>query len=153
MANEIHNLDVDINNNKVMKVIDATLLDKVSEEAKESPRLRMNYNFHKSLEDKCHRFLNAVEPGTKVEIHRHPTKDESLVLLRGRVRVNTYNDDGTVIESVDLCPEEGLYGGDIPKNVWHNVECLESGSVFFECKEGPFVPHEKEGVLHISDKG
>ena len=84
----------------------------------------MNYNFHQSLDDKCHRFLNAVEPGTKVEIHRHPTKDESFVLLRGRVRVNTYNDDGTVIESVILCPEEGLYGVDIPRmygimwNVW-----------------------------------
>ncbi len=90
-----------------------------------------------------------MEPGTKVEIHRHPTKDESFVLLRGRVRVNTYNDDGTVIESVVLCPEEGLYGVDIPKNVWHNVESLESGSVFFECKEGPFVAHEEEGVLRL----
>jgi cupin fold WbuC family metalloprotein len=77
-----------------MKVIDSSLLDKVSVEAKESPRLRMNYNFHESLEDKCHRFLNAVEPGTVVEIHRHPTKDETFVLLRGRVVVYTYNDDG-----------------------------------------------------------
>lgn len=59
------------------------------------------------------------------------------MLLRGRVRVNTYNDDGTVKEGVVLCPEEGLYGVDIPKGIWHNVECLESGSVFFECKEGP----------------
>ena len=58
-----------------MKIIDAILLDKVSAEAKESPRLRMNYNFHQSLEDKCHRCLNAVEPGTKVEIHRHSTKE------------------------------------------------------------------------------
>ena len=132
-----------------MKIIGLSLLDKVSEQAKDSPRLRMNYNFHGSLEDKCHRFLNAVEPGTKVEIHRHPTKDESFVLLRGRVRVNTYNDDGTVIESVVLCPEEGLYGADIPKNVWHNVESLESGSVFFECKEGPFVPHDAEGILKV----
>ena len=132
-----------------MKIIDTTLLDKVSAEAKVFPRLRKNYNFHQSLENKCHRFLNAVEPGTKVEIHRHPTKDESFVLLRGKVRVNTYNDDGTVIESVVLCPEEGLYGVDIPKNIWHNVECLEPGSVFFECKEGPFVPHEEEGGLHL----
>ena len=50
---------------------------------------------------------------------------------------------------IKLCPEEGLYGVDIPKGVWHNVECLESGSVFFECKEGPFVPHEEEGVLKV----
>ena len=133
----------------MMRLIDKQLLDDVSRLAQKSDRLRMNYNFHQSLEDKCHRFLNAVEPGTKVEIHRHPTKDESFVLLRGRVRVNTYNDDGAVIESVVLCPEEGLYGVDIQKNVWHNVECLESGSVFFECKEGPFVPHEEEGVLRL----
>ena len=132
-----------------MKLIDKQLLDDVSRQAQKSVRLRMNYNFHQSLDDKCHRFLNAVEPGTKVEIHCHPTKDESFVLLRGRVRVNTYNDDGSVIESVVLCPEEGLYGVDIPKNVWHNVESLESGSVFFECKEGPFVPHEQDGILDI----
>ena len=132
-----------------MKLIDKQLLDDVSRQAQKSDRLRMNYNFHQSLDDKCHRFLNAVEPGTKVEIHRHPTKDESFVLLRGRVRVNTYNDDGTVIESVMLCPEEWLYGVDIPKGVWHNVECLEPGSVFFECKEGPFVPHEEEGVMTV----
>ena len=130
-----------------MKIIDTTLLDKVSTEAKTSPRLRINYNFHQSLEDKCHRFLNAVEPGTKVEIHRHPTKDESFVLLRGRVRVNTYNDDGTEIESVVLCPEEGLYGVDIPKNVWHNVESLESGSVIFECKTGKYDPEGTEEFL------
>ena len=135
-----------------MKIIDDNLLSLVSTQAKESPRLRMNYNFHQSLEDKCHRFLNAVEPGTVVPIHKHPTKDESFVILRGKVRVTTHNDDGTVIESVVLCPEDGLYGVDIPKNVWHNVECLESGSVFFECKEGPFVEHEVEGVLEVPAK-
>ena len=135
-----------------MTIIDEDLLNKVSEQAKTSPRLRMNYNFHQSLEDKCHRFLNAVEPGTEVPIHKHPTKDESFVLLRGRVKVNTYKDDGTVKESVVLCADEGRYGVDIPKGVWHNVECLESGSVFFECKEGPFVPHEKDGILNLDEK-
>ena len=133
-------------------VIDEQLLNLVSAQAKESPRLRMNYNFHQSLEDKCHRFLNAVEPGTKVEIHRHPTKDESFVLLRGRVRVTTYNDDGSVLESVVLCPEDSKYGVDIPKNVWHNLESLEPGSVIFECKEGPFVPHEVEGILEVKSE-
>ena len=132
-----------------MKIIDKDLLNEVSEQAKTSPRLRMNYNFHQSLEDKCHRFLNAVEPGTKVEIHRHPTKDESFVLLRGRVRVNTYNDDGSIIEDVVLSQESGNYGVDIPKNVWHKLESLESGSVIFECKEGPYVPHEVEGILSV----
>ena len=130
-------------------IIDDKLLDQVSEQAKKSSRLRMNYNFHQSLDEKCHRMLNAVEPGTEVPIHKHPTKDESFVILRGKVRSTTYNDDGSVIESVVLCQEDGVYGVNIPKGVWHKLESLESGSCIFECKEGPFVPHEEEGILNI----
>lgn len=132
-------------------VIDKALLDKVTVEAKSSPRLRMNYNFHQSLEDKCHRMLNAVEPGTVIPIHRHPTKDESFVVLKGKVRSTTYNDDGSVIESVVLCADEGKYGVDIPKGVSHKLESLQSGSVVFECKEGPFVPHEVDGILELPE--
>ena len=134
-------------------IIDRELLDRVSVQAKKSPRLRMNYNFHHSLDEKCHRFLNAVEPGTEIPIHRHPTKDESFVILRGKVRSTTYNDDGSVIESVVLCQEDGVYGVDILKGVWHKLESLEPGSVIFECKEGPFVPHEEDGILEVKNKG
>ena len=132
-----------------MKIIDEKLLNEVSVEAKASPRLRMNYNFHQSLEEKCHRFLNAVEPGTEVPIHKHPTKDESFVVLRGKVKVSTYSDNGSVIESVVLCQEDGCYGVDIPKGVWHNIEAMEPNSVIFECKQGPFVEHEVEGILEV----
>lgn len=114
-----------------MTIIDQALVDKVSSEAKASPRLRMNFNFHQSLEDKCHRMLNAVEPGSDIPIHRHPDKDESFVVLRGKVRSTTYNDDGTVIESVVLSQEDGLYGVDIPKGVWHKLESSDPGSVVF----------------------
>ena len=134
-----------------MTIINESLLNEVLAQAKASPRLRMNYNFHQSLDEKCHRMLNAVEPGTDIPIHRHPTKDESFVMLRGKVRSTTYNDDGSVIESVVLSQEDGLYGVDIPQGVWHKLESLEPGSVVFECKEGPFVPHEEEGILTRSD--
>ena len=135
-----------------MKIIDKKLLNEVSAQAKESPRLRMNYNFHRSLDEKCHRFLNAVEPGTVVPIHRHPTKDESFVILRGKVRVTTHNDDGSIVEDVVLCPDEGMYGVNIPKGVWHKVESLVTGSCFFECKEGPFVAHEVDGILEVKSE-
>ena len=130
-------------------IIDKALLDKVTEQAKGSPRLRMNYNFHLSLDEKCHRFLNAVEPGTEVPIHKHPTKDETFVILRGKVRVTTHNDDGSIIDDVVLYNEEGRYGVNIPKGVWHTIEPLESNSVIFECKEGPFVEHEVDGILEM----
>lgn len=118
-------------------VIDENLINEVSAQAMTSSRLRLNCNFHQSLEDKCHRMLNAVEPGTVVPIHKHPTKDESFVILRGKVRVTTHNDDGYIIEDVVRSQESGNYGVDIPKNVCHKLESLESGSVIFECKEGP----------------
>ncbi len=82
--------------------------------------------------------LNAVEPGTVVPIHRHPTKDEPFVILRGKVRVTTHNDDGSIIEDVVLSQESGNYGVDIPKNVWHMVEALELGG--FECQAFAGMP-------------
>ncbi len=93
--------------------------------------------------------LNAVEPGAVVPVHRHPTKAEPFVILRGKVRVTTHNDDGAVIEDVVLSQKSGNYGIDIPKNVWHMVEAFEAGSVIFECKEGAVGVHEVEGVLHL----
>ena len=131
-----------------MKIIDKKLIEKVTDEARKSPRLRMNYNFHQSLSDKCHRFLNALEPGTQIPVHHHPTKDETIVILKGKVRVTTFDDDGEVILSCIISQEDGNYGVDIPKNTWHGVECLEP-SILFECKEGPFVEHEVDGILEI----
>ena len=80
-------------------------------------------------------------------MHHHVTKDETFILLKGRVKVLTYNDHGEVVDEVILSREEGRYGVDIPKGVWHTLESLESGSVIFECKEGPFVEHEVDGIL------
>ena len=131
-----------------MKIIDDNLISSVAVQAKQSPRLRMNYNFHESLDDKCHRFLNVLMPGTQIDVHHHPAKAETFVILKGKVKVTTYNDDGEILESCVISQESGTYGVDIPKNVWHGVECLEP-SVLLECKEGPFVEHEVDGILEI----
>ena len=70
--------------------------------------------------------------------------------MRGKVRVLTYNDDGTIIDDIILSQESGNYGVNIPKNVWHTIQCIES-AVLFECKEGPFVPHEVEEITRINE--
>ena len=134
-----------------MEIIDDQLLNNITEQAKQSPRLRMNYNSHQSLSEKCHRFLNALEPGTQIPVHHHPTKDETFVILKGKVKVSTYNDEGEVLESYVISNDEGNYGVNIPKNTWHGVECLEP-SVLLECKEGPFVEHEVDGLLKVEPK-
>ena len=133
-----------------MKIINEQLISGVVEQARKSPRLRMNYNFHESLQDRCHRFLNALEPGTFIPVHHHPDKDETFVILRGKVKVTTYNDQGAIIATSVISPESCTYGADIPRNVWHGLECLES-AVLLECKAGPFVEHEVDGILEIRE--
>ncbi len=130
-----------------MQQIDSRLLDQVSQQAQESPRLRMNHNFHDSLESKAQRLLNALEPGTILPIHRHPHTAETYLLLRGKIRVMFYNDQKEEIESVVLDPLKGNYGIHIPANQWHTLDVLESGSVLFEVKDGPYTPLDEKDIL------
>ena len=130
-----------------MKLIDETLLDEVTQQAKDNPRLRMNHNFHESLDAKAQRLLNALEPGTLLPIHRHPHTAETYLLLRGKVKVMYYNEQKEVTDSVVLDPVTGIYGVHIPKNQWHTLEVLESGSVIFEVKDGPYTPLEEKDIL------
>lgn len=128
-------------------IIDKGLLDEVTAKAKASERLRMNHNFHDSLDAKAQRLLNALEPGTLLPIHRHPHTAETYLLLRGRIKVLFYNEQKVVTEEFDLNPLEGRYGVHIPKGQWHTLEVLESGSVIFEVKDGPYTPLAPEDLM------
>ena len=67
-----------------MKITQA-LLDKLTSEAKASPRLRMNYDLRNGESDQSQRMLNAIEPGSPLPIHRHRHTSETVVCLRGRL--------------------------------------------------------------------
>jgi len=130
-----------------MKIIDTSLLDSVTEQATKSPRLRMNHNFHESMEAKSQRLLNALEPGTEIPIHRHRTTAETYILLRGTIGVLFYNNEREIIETTELNPLKGKYGIDIPAGQWHTLEVLEPGTVIFEVKDGPYRAIGDEDVL------
>ena len=130
-----------------MKLINEDLLNGVTQQAKESPRLRMNHNLHDSLEAKAQRLLNALEPGTVLPVHRHPNTAETYILLRGKIKVMFYNDRKEMTESILLDPMAGGYGVHIPANQWHTLEVMESGTVIFEVKDGPYMPLERENIL------
>lgn len=130
-----------------MKLINEDLLNDVTQQAKENLRLRMNHDLHDSLEAKAQRLLNALEPGTILPIHRHPDTAETYVLLRGRIRVMYYNGQKKETERVILDSMRGSYGVHIPAGQWHTLEVLESGSVIFEVKDGPYRPLGEEDLL------
>lgn len=123
-----------------MILINKSFIDTVSKAASMSPRLRMNYNFHESLDSKSQRLLNALEPGTVMPIHRHPHTSETYVLLRGKLKVMFYNSNKEITESAVLEPAAGVYGVNIPAGQWHSLEVLEHGTVIFEAKDGPYMP-------------
>lgn len=130
-----------------MVIIDDILLDDVSAKAVEGPRLRMNFNFHATMDAKAQKLLNALEPGTELPIHRHLHTSESYILLRGKIRVLVYNEAKELLETIELNPLEGNYGVDIPAGEWHTLEVLEPGTVIFEVKDGPYTPLTAEDIL------
>lgn len=123
------------------------IINQVSADAKKSPRLRMNYNLHESFGDQVQRMFNALEPGTELPIARHPNSSETLIMLRGKIRVLIYDDNKNVIEDVVIAPNSDNIGYHIPKGTWHTVESLESGTVCFETREGPYTPVEEKNIL------
>lgn len=127
-------------------VIGATMLDETSAAAQASPRLRRNRNFHTSDDFPCHRLLNAIEPDSYVAPHRHldPRKDETMLVLRGRLGLVIFDDGGGILKVVELSAGGGDLGVDIPHGNWHSVVGLESGTVFFETKAGPYLPLTQE---------
>lgn len=131
-----------------MKIINEQLLDETQAKALQSPRLRMNYNFHERLDDPINRLLNAMEPGTYLRPHRHlnPAKDEIFLLLRGKVAVFLFDEEGNITEKTILNPKEGAYGAEIKAGTWHGLLVLESGSVIYEIKQGPFAPLAPENL-------
>ncbi len=124
--------------------ITAELLDEVTQKAKASSRLRMNYNFHEELSDPVQRLLNALEPWTYIRPHKHAHKEESFTLLRGKVLAVTFNDDGSIMDYCILDASKGNLGIEFEENTYHMLTSLQSGSVVYEIKEGPFIPHSSD---------
>ena len=139
--------------------IDNILLDKLTAQAKESPRLRMNMDLRNSAADSSQRMLNAIEPGSVVPIHRHRKTSETVVVLRGRVVEEYYDDAGVLVESFVLgdchvadAPRNDVpmaYALNIPAGQWHTLRALENGTVILEMKDGAYEPIGAEDVMDV----
>ena len=130
-------------------IIDKTVLDNLTAQAKASPRLRMNMDLRNSPSDGSQRMLNAIEPGSPLPIHRHMKSSETVVCLRGHLREVFYNEAGEVTEVIDLQPGGDCVALCIPIGQWHGVEVLESGTVILECKDGAYEPQGPEDILSL----
>ena len=132
-----------------MKITQA-LLDNLTEQAKVSPRLRMNMDLRNSAEDQSQRMLNAIEPGSPLPIHRHQKTSETVVCLRGRLVWEFYDElERICTERSELSPNGPVVALNVPQGQWHTVKALESGSVILEMKDGPYEPQSPADVLTL----
>lgn len=128
-------------------IIDKQILDDLTEKAKQSPRLRCNLDLRNSAEDLSQRMLNALESGTIMPIHRHKDTSETCVCIRGHFEEYFYDEKGNLTETIDMVP-----GGvvlNIEKGQWHSLKCLESGTILFEAKDGPYQPLSPEDIMEV----
>ena len=128
-------------------LFDKELLDSLSAQAQASPRLRMNMDLRNSAADSSQRMLNAIEPGSEVPVHRHRATSETLVVLRGRVVEEYYDDARTLVASYELAAGGPCFAMNIPAGQWHTLRALEGGTVILEMKDGTYEPVAPEDVL------
>lgn len=126
------------------KIFDQKLIDALLKQAQENPRKRVNMDLRNGSSDSSQRMLNALMPETIVPIHRHDDTSETVICLYGRLEEIFYepeNEEMTEfkeIERIELCPNQGKMGVQIPKDVWHTIEVKEP-SVIFEAKDGAYI--------------
>ena len=124
------------------------LLDDLTAQAKASPRLRMNYDLRNSSADTSQRMLNAIEPGSEVPIHRHQKTSETVVVLRGKVVEEYYDELERICEATyEVSPNGPICALNIPAGKWHTLRSLESGTVIMEVKDGAYEPIGEEDVM------
>ena len=125
-----------------MHLINRELIESVLEQARQSPRRRMNFNFHPSLDDNPHRFLNVMLEGTYVTPHRHrdPPKAEAFVVIEGEVALIQFADSGEMLSAHRLGVGAPAYGIDLEPGVWHSLVVLSEYAVVYEVKPGPYSP-------------
>ena len=128
--------------------ITQVILDNLTEQAKASPRLRMNLDLRNSAEDQSQRMLNAIEPGSPLPIHRHQKTSETMVCLRGRLQVEFYDElERICMDSFVIEPNGINVAVSIPIGVWHTVHALESGTCILEMKDGAYEPLQDVDIL------
>ncbi len=124
--------------------IDKTLIDPLLKAGGESPRKRKNYNFHPEASDPMHRMLHASNTGTYVQPHKHenPDKTEAFVILKGKVVVIEFDDEGNITDHIIMQAGSENYGVELPPRAWHMLITLEDNSLFYEVKNGPWDPSD-----------
>ena len=123
-----------------MKLFSHGLLDELAARAATSPRARAHHNVHESPGDLVQRFFVVTNRNTYFRPHRHLTKSELAMVLRGRFDILTFDEEGSVTGRYSAGEHTPSMAYETPRATWHTLVAESDGSAFFEVKEGPYDP-------------
>lgn len=126
-------------------IIDESVLNELTEQAKANPRLRQGMDLRNSPEDQSQRMLNALEPGTIMPIHRHKDTSETCVCVHGHFEEYFYDENGNLTDTIDMIPGGMILN--IEAGQWHSLKCLESGTILLETKNGAYRPLGEDEIM------
>lgn len=126
-------------------VLDEQLLNSLTSKARANKRLRQHYDLRNSPNDDCQMMLNALEPGTIIDIHMHPYASTLTIVLKGQIKIKLYDSNAQIISEKILTANQTV-GYVVQSGEWHSVECLESGTIIFEHKNGRYYP-DKDSIF------
>lgn len=134
-------------------ILGKELFEELLAEAEASPRRRMHFDLRTNPEtERSQRMLNVLMADTVIPIHRHNDTSETVVICRGKVREEFYDENGNkvaefVMEAGGDCPVV-----QVPRGQYHTAVCLVDGSVIFEAKDGPYDPETTEDLLRLAPR-
>ena len=132
-------------------VLNNELFDRLTAQAKASPRLRQNYDLRDSVDDESQRMLNAIEPSTVIPVHRHTATSEDVIVLRGRAEEVFFDNKGNETGRFLLIPGSESPAVHVPMGQYHTCRSLESGTVIMEFKNTKYDPETTEDYLYDLD--
>lgn len=121
-------------------LISADLIDQCIIASRQSPRRRIIQPLHKTSDAQLHRMLNAMQPGSYIQPHRHlfPPKAESVIVLRGAILVFIFANNG-IVDTIHTIKAGSInIGIDSEPGVFHTFAAIEKDTVLFEVKPGPY---------------
>jgi cupin fold WbuC family metalloprotein len=123
-----------------MKLFSGSLLDELAAKAAASSRGRAHHNVHASPDDRVQRFFIVADRRSYFRPHRHQTKSELALVLRGTFDILTFDDGGCVLACYAVGADGDHVGYETPRGTWHTLVARADGAAFFEVKEGPYDP-------------
>lgn len=99
-----------------------------------------------SPDNLLHQMLIFFPAGSGYGLHMHPEKNESYLLVKGKMELRYTADPAKEPETV-VMPDDAvsIY---MPAGTWHALSPKDGDAIIYEFREGPFNPDKPDAVFY-----